>query len=483
MSDPLLESIYDIVDPRSEGRCYRVGEKTLKSATPSFTAKNLPTVIGNDGLTWDLGCYYLVYLTVHQLADPASIQKYAVHLSEFYDFCRREEIDPLFETASKRKKPIFRFRDQLLASVRDGEITGKTANNKISNVVRFYRWLIEDHNHDFKYRPFSNESLFISYTRASGSIGHKLVQSHDARITTYAKSQLPSESVIVDDGRLRPLPPLEQEALLNILASNKNTEMVLIIIFALTTGARIQSVLTLRHKHFRVETDPNSSVPLAIGHGTSVDSKHSKKQVLIIPSFVQHKLAIYSYSNRSRKRFDKYCELRDIVSSDESMGDCYLFLSNQGHPFYDAKSDLFNLDQSQKRTNLRAGDAVRKFIKRELLPPMKKLFGEHYHFKFHDLRATYGMNLVDACSMLVNKGEMASSEVLPFVQTRMNHSNSKMTENYIHYRERNKQAEEIIEAYQESLLDRIGFVLDKSQDKHAFNNESANKNASGAVGV
>lgn len=458
LDDPELKYAKDITDFR-EGKTLRLGYKTLKTGTPSFTAKNLPTVIGDDGLPWDVGCYYLTYLTVHQLADPASIQKYAVHLSEFYDFCRTECVTPLLDTPSKRQRPIFRFRDQLLASVRDGEITDKTANNKIGNVVRFFRWLVEEHGYVFKHPPFTNESMLISYTKASGNIGHKLVQSHDARIKTFPKSQLPSENVIVDDGRLRPLPPNEQEALLDVLEKSKNTEMVLILIFALTTGARIQSTLTLRHKHFRAEVDPDSSVPLAIGHGTSVDSKYSKKQVLIIPSFIQRKLAIYSHSERSKARFHKYCEARGIQPTDEAMNECYLLLTNRGHPLYDAKSDLYKLDSSQQRTNLRTGDGVRKFIHQHVLPPMKKKFGDQYHFQFHDLRATFGMNLVDACNKLVNKGEMGASEVLPFVQSRMNHSDSKTTESYIHYRERNKQAEQIIETYQDTLLERINAVL------------------------
>lgn len=458
LDDPELKYTKDITDFR-EDKTLRLGYKRLKTGTPSFIAKNLPTVIGDDGLPWDMGCYYLVYLTVHQLADPASIQKYAVHLSEFYDFCSVEDIAPLLDTPSRRKRPIFRFRDQLLASVRDSEITDKTANNKIGNVVRFFRWLVEEHGYVFKHPPFTNESMFISYTKASGNIGHKLVQSHDARIKTFPKSQLPSENVIVDDGRLRPLPPIEQEVLLDVLEKNKNTEMVLILIFALTTGARIQSTLTLRHKHFRVETDPDSSAPLAIGHGTSVDSKYSKKQVLIIPSFIQRKLAIYSYSERNKARFHKYCELRGIQPSETAMDECYLFLTNRGHPLYDAKADLYKLDLSQQRTNLRTGDGVRKFINQHVLPTMKKKFGDQYHFQFHDLRATFGMNLVDACNKLVNKGEMGASEVLPFVQSRMNHTDSKTTESYIHYRERNKQAEQIIETYQDTLLDRISAVL------------------------
>jgi integrase len=454
LSDSRLESIYYIVNPPTS-ECFRVGEKRLMSGISSFTARVLPTVIRDNGLPWDIGCLYLTYLTIHQLADPASIQKYAVHLSEFHNFCIECEIDPLLDTPIKRKKPISRFRDQLLASVRDGEITDKTANNKIGNIIRFYRWLIDAQYHHFNNPPFNNDSVLISYSKGSGSLGHKLVKSHDSRISTYPKSQLPSEDTIIDDGRLRPLSLVEQEALMDILANNKNTEMSLIILFSLTTGARIQSVLTLRHKHFRVETDPDFSVPLAIGHGTSVDSKYSKKQVLIIPSFIQQKLRAYSHSERSRKRFEKYCELRHISPTIEAMNECYLFLSNRGHPFYDGKSDLFTFDQSQERTNLRSGDSVRKFIKQHIMPTMKARFGKQYHFQFHDLRATFGMNLVDACNHLVDKSEMAVSEVVSFVQSRMNHSDSKTTESYIYYRERNKQAKDIFEAYQNSILDRI----------------------------
>jgi len=479
LSDPKLESTYDIANPETE-EIYRVGEKPLKIfATPSVTIKNQPTVIGRDGLPWDLACYYLIDLAIQQASDLASIQKYAVHLSEFYDFCIKNDIDPFLDTPSKRKKPIKRFKQILEGQILNGEIAGSTANNKIGNVVRFYRWLKDDYGYVFKHRPFNNESLLISFVKASGNIGHKLTHSHDARIKTMPKSDLPSENIIVDDGRLRPLPPDEQEVLLSTLAAHKNTEMFLIFILALTTGARIQSILTLRHIHFRVESDPVSSVPLAIGHGTSVDSKNSKKQTLVIPACIQQKLAIYSHSERAKKRFEKYCELRNIAPTQETMDDCYLFLTNRGHPFYDAKSDLFKADKSQERTNLRNGDSVRKFIKRQLLPTMKKAFGQNYHFQFHDTRATFGMNLVDACNKLVDEGEMPASEVLPFVQSRMNHSDSKTTEKYIKYREKNKQVAKVVESYQNTLLDRIDGLLGKTLSK-LDPNDVAPKNKSSA---
>ena len=85
LSDPQLESIETIIDPKNE-KHYRVGQKALTDA-PSGTARILNTVIGEDGLPWDLGCYYLTYLTVYE-ADPTSIAKYATSLSDYYDFCR-----------------------------------------------------------------------------------------------------------------------------------------------------------------------------------------------------------------------------------------------------------------------------------------------------------------------------------------------------------------------------------------------------------
>ena len=460
LSDSELESTYELTNPQT-GEVYRIGEKTLKIfATPSVTIRNLPTVIGRDGLPWGFACYCLLDLAEQQAADLASIQKYAVHLSEFYDFCLDAYVNPLLDTPSKRKKPIFRFRDRLLGQVRNGEITDKTANNKISNVVRFYRWLIDDYGFVFNYRPFNNESVLISFVKASGNIGHKLAHSHNARIKTSPNADLHSEDNIVDDGRLRPLPVNEQEVLLNTLVAHKNTEMFLIFIFSLTTGARIQSILTLRHKHFRAETGSESSVPLAIGHGTVVDSKYSKKQTLVVPVFVQQKIEAYSYSERAKKRFLKYCEKRGIEPTEEAMDDCYLFLTSQGNPFYDAKSDFYKADRSQERTNLRQGDSVRKFIKQYLLPPMREAFGKDYHLKFHDLRATYGMNLVDACMKLVDKGEMPASEVLHFVQSRMNHADSKITELYLNHRQKHAQVTKIIDEYQSSMLDRIKSLLE-----------------------
>ena len=458
LSDPQLESIETIIDAKSE-KHYRVGQKPLTDA-PSGTARILNTVIGEDGLPWNLGCYYLTYLTVYEV-DLTSISKYATSLSEFYDFCRDGGFDPLLDIPSKRNRPIFRFRDHLQRSVRDGLIGDSTANGKIGDVVRFFRWLMEDQNYSFKNPPFTNNSMFISFGKGQGKIGHKLVVSTDARIKTFPKPMLPSEDVIMDDGRLRPLPTLEQEALINILENHKNREMVLIFLFALSTGARIQSVLTLRHQHFRVEADPNSCVPLATGWGTLVDTKAAKKDVLMIPPFIQNALAIYSHSERANNLFKKYCAKRKILPTDEALGECYLFLTNQGNPLYDSKADLKTFDPTQNRATLRLGDNVRKFIERQILPIMRKQFGEAYHFQFHDLRATYGMNLVDECNKLVSKGEMDASAVLPYVQTRLNHTDSKITERYLGFRKRNQQTSEILATYQDTLQDRIALLLNR----------------------
>ena len=92
---------------------------------------------------------------------------------------------------------------------------------------------------------------------------------------------------------------------------------------------------------------------------------------------------------------------------------------------------------------------------------MRKQFGEAYHFLFHDLRATYGMNLVDECNKLVSKGEMDASAVLPYVQTRLNHTDSKITERYLGFRKRNQQTSEILATYQDTLQDRIALLLNR----------------------
>ena len=65
---------------------------------------------------------------------------------------------------------------------------------------------------------------------------------------------------INDSGKLRPLPKDEQQALVESLKRIANTEMTLAFIFALTTGARLQTVFTLRRKHF-IEKPPVKVLP------------------------------------------------------------------------------------------------------------------------------------------------------------------------------------------------------------------------------
>jgi hypothetical protein len=75
---------------------------------------------------------------------------------------------------------------------------------------------------------------------------------------------------------------------------------------------------------------------------------------------------------------------------------------------------------------------VRQFIRDELLPMMRVQLGNpRYEFSFHDLRATYGLNMVD--TMTAN--ETKYTRALDQLRQLMWHVQPSTTERYLAYRE------------------------------------------------
>ena len=80
------------------------------------------------------------------------------------------------------------------------------------------------------------------------------------------------------------------------------------------------------------------------------------------------------------------------------------------------------------------GNAVTQFILQQLKPELKRL-GHSFSIHYHDLRATFGMNLLEeklAC--LENSSDLFN--VLMHVRDRMGHNNIHTTENYLNYRKK-----------------------------------------------
>jgi integrase len=127
----------------------------------------------------------------------------------------------------------------------------------------------------------------------------------------------------------------------------------------------------------------------------------------------------------------------------------YLFITKSGSPYYTATKDR----ETIKSRTLPKGEAVRLFISRQLLPCLRQ-----YHPKiklsFHDLRATFGMNLLEDKLDQVKPTIGNYDLVLRYVQDRMGHARLETTERYLKYRDKLKiftHTQSEFESYVQSL--------------------------------
>jgi hypothetical protein len=111
-------------------------------------------------------------------------------------------------------------------------------------------------------------------------------------------------------------------------------------------------------------------------------------------------------------------------------------LSHRGAPLYDDRTSRSPVSTGPRvRRHVKTGQAVRQFIRDELLPIMRARLGNpRYEFSFHDLRATFGLNMVD--SMTANGTKY--TRALDQLRQLMWHVQPSTSERYLAYRDNRK---------------------------------------------
>jgi integrase len=108
------------------------------------------------------------------------------------------------------------------------------------------------------------------------------------------------------------------------------------------------------------------------------------------------------------------------------------------------------------------GEAVRQFISKRVIPVMRnKLSNSNYIFRYHDLRATFGMNLSESQMRLVEEGKQSLHEATEYIKARMGHASTEMTDRYLNY----KSNLDAVIVYQENYEEYISNLLDFSNKK------------------
>ncbi|WP_262372074.1 tyrosine-type recombinase/integrase [Vibrio cholerae] len=414
-----------------------------------------PMIVDPDGSLWaEANRYLLNRLNGLMPAKRRTLESIAGDLAHFRQWLLEEEIDFLTDTARPRARPTYRYCAYLHDEIRLGKLKARTAKRRISSVQNFYRWLVVD-GVKFEYPLWLENDAALMFKDARGFQKSKSVKSTDlTRSFRVVKSNDDYSEHVDDGGKLRPLPKDEQVALIHALKAIGNTEMTLAFFLALATGARLQTVFTLRRQNFLDEPYKGAvSHRIKVGDGTPVSTKYGKQMVLLVPLFLYRRVQIYMNSERCHQRM----KLSKHVYPENS--DQYLFLTRTGQPYYMAENDPFAF----LYRNPPRGNAVTQFIRQQLKPELYRL-GFEFEFRFHDLRATFGMNLLESFANQMSQAEpnlavkADMTKALMLVRSRMGHTSIRTTEAYLNYREKYRVALDLqseYEAYLESMLNEV----------------------------
>lgn len=398
----------------------------------------------------------------------ATTQKKAESIADFFRFCNDKQIDWLIVPRNKRNKPVYLYSKHLHQLVEDGAIAPSTAKRKMSAIIQFYKNCEEQYGATFfENNPFSHK--LVSFTDTKGLRRLALTQEEQIRVTKEISAD--AHLYIQDGGKLKPLTKEEQRILYEVLNSpelNNNIEMRYVFMSAVLSGARLQSILTMSVKDINVHIDlpdeySDINHVVKAGRGHVADSKNNKPINIYYSYSWMEKLKLYAKSVRYAKRRDRYFNNIGVENpTDKQMEEAYLFLTNRGTPYYDRQADLTVFNANNSRGQTRTGGGVHDFLANHVLPKMREKLGETYRFHFHDLRATFGVNLRD---ILIEKyGNENTEEIYKQIQTRLSHNDRKTTELYVKYE---PTASEII-GLEQKYREFIGIPLLESHQIESF---------------
>ena len=133
----------------------------------------------------------------------------------------------------------------------------------------------------------------------------------------------------------------------------------------------------------------------------------------------------------------------------------YLFLTQHGQPYYESKEDR-NAVHSPLRRSALSGRPLRKFIDDSVTPLVQQTI-PRFKYRFHDLRATFGMNWVDYQMLQAGPEGFGKRYIWALDQLRklMWHKSSQTTDKYLEYREHMHHLQQAQEGWNNHLLELI----------------------------
>ncbi|MBL4909903.1 MAG: site-specific integrase [Alteromonadaceae bacterium] len=427
-----------------------------KRIAPDDSVYNFPFLLNHDGKPWHEANTYLFEMAINstKLAEATDlIRDKASKLLDYKLFCEDKEIE--FDDFSGRRpshRPTYKYYAYLSSEV---EIGPETLNMKTSAVYYFIKWLSEQSDSYIDIdRVDTVKDIRISFETATGRGSKKVTKRGQTKPVSH--EPIPVEvGYVRDEGEdLRPLTLTQRDEFLREISKDEfSVDERLFSLFALYTGARKQTIFTLRMKHLAFFEPKfllsDNTYELRVSSKNGADTKYDKPQKLFVEKELADDLIVYSKSRTAKARRKEFQQkFADEFPDLEKMhdNDVYLFLSTENNCHYMAKDDpRFVRVRSRPK-----GQRTRLFTEKLLTFTSKKFPKD---ITFHWLRATfafvYYLHLVKKYED--KNGKIIShSEIIRKVQKRMHHSRSSITENYLKLFENindKKRAQELYESH------------------------------------
>lgn len=398
-----------------------------------------PVVLDSKSVPWALGTLCILSKLEGEIQPVmATFHAHADDLGAFKEWLDNQDNpeELLFHFPKpKLRRTTYRFRGFLQSQIQAREIDIRTARRRMGAVISFYKWLIQNNYFTPEYPTWEEKKYQLSFKTADGRQLSKTVVSTDLNIPA-PKAEDEFDGTIQDGGKLRPLTGKEQDWLLEAAEAKGNSECLLLQLFMLGTGARIESACTLRARHFanpapsysKSLTGEGEVYRLKAGPGTGIGTKNNKSGTFQVPRTLYELLHTYAQSKRAQRRRERY------VAKHGEHHDIYLFLTNQGSPYYIAKEESQRFNPDLDRRYAKNGQPIRQFIKDHAIPYVCERYDKSFFYRPHDLRASFGMNMTEEISKLVEQGKVTLHKGRLIVKNLMWHTSLGTTDLYLDYK-------------------------------------------------
>lgn len=444
--------------------------KTTQASTYDYSFNSLnnsdyyfrmPVIIQSDGLPWKIGNLYLMgQLDTPALSSMKTLSARAIHLKYYLQYLEHSNQNFLDLPTQYQQRVPRKFRTFLQTVIEQHDFSAEYINNILSSIAHFYNYIQYQSlvsQSDIENKPFRERKVSIPIHNSVGIMRNISVITNDLKLRS-SRRPLPSLGKLRDGGSLRPLSPEEQEIIFRAFDKDcASTELELMIRIALGTGARQQSVCTLSIAcittalNYLERHSESDHAVINTGYRYKTDSKGGRLNRLIFTRNLIYRLATYIYCERAEYR------RKNINSFYAETEDNYVFLTRTGNPYLTAERELIDRNDPQSIWNTKApvmapknGQSLRNELKK-FINKVQKLEPNLQDFSFHDLRATYGMNIVRS----LRAKDYPDAKIFDHVRQRLNHRNLTTTEAYLKFDSEIKEFNDI--------QDTFGVTFDKGR--------------------